>query len=145
MAIEILCMVIIRILIYIVLNRHYPIFWFRPTHGPRCHGLVINIYLVSPLQVSLVVMIIQGWFFFSYLTDFSYFPLFSKCCWIWSEQVKNDLCERGIDGFSYISLISVNLCSNQDYSCIIADHCSNKMRNKKYHTVRTVLKAKKKS
>ena len=53
----------------------------------------------------------------------------------------------GIDGFSYISLISVNLFSNQDYSCIIADHCFNKMRNKKYHgtvlkyhTVRTVLK-----
>ena len=46
----------------------------------------------------------------------------------------------GIDGFSYISLISVNLFSNQDYSCIIADHCFNKMRNKKYHTVGTVLK-----
>jgi hypothetical protein len=99
--IEILCMVIIRILIYIVLNRRYPIFWFWPTHGPWCHGLVINIYLVSPLQVSLVVMIIQGRFFFSYLADFSYFPLFSILELFWQCGILELFQQCGIFCFSF--------------------------------------------
>ena len=87
--------------------------------------------------------------FFSYLTDndFSYFLCFLNVAGYGPNRSKMTFVKGGIDGFSYISLISVNLFSNQDYSCIIADHCFNKMRNKKYHgtvlkyhTVRTVLK-----
>jgi len=42
-----------------------------------------------------------GMIFFSYLTDFSYFCLNkkSKSCRTWSEQVKNDLFERGCRWF----------------------------------------------
>jgi len=39
--------------------------------------------------------------------------LFSESCWTRSEQVKNDHFEWSVDGFSYFSLISVILFSNQ--------------------------------
>jgi hypothetical protein len=47
--------------------------------------------------------------FFSYLTDFSYFPLKQKFwnCRMQSEQVKNDLVERVEDGFSYFHWFSI--------------------------------------
>ena len=54
---------------------------------------------------------------FSYLTDFSYCPvnLFSESCWTRSEQAKKmTIFKGGVDCFSYFSLISVILFSNQD-------------------------------
>jgi hypothetical protein len=71
-----------------------------------------EIYLFIQIVCRISAMIL-----FSYLTDFSYFPLklFSESCWTWSEQVKNDHFDRGVDGFSYFSLILVILFSNQDH------------------------------
>jgi len=63
------------------------------------------------------IVINSGMIFFSYLTDFSYFPLEKKSesCWTRSEQVKMTILKEGVDGFSYCSLISVILFSNQDH------------------------------
>jgi hypothetical protein len=57
--------------------------------------------------------------FFSYLTDFSYFPLKQKFwnCRMQSEQVKNDLVERVEDGFSYFHWFSFILNFNQNHPC----------------------------
>ena len=40
------------------------------------------------------VLSCSGMIFFIWLTDFSLWKLFSKSCWTWSEQVKNDHFER---------------------------------------------------
>jgi hypothetical protein len=63
----------------------------------------------------------SGMIFFSYLTDFSYFPLkiVSKSCWTVINRSKMTILKGGVDGFSYFSLISVILFSNQDRPCII--------------------------
>jgi len=56
-----------------------------------------------------------------YITEMIFFSviflwkLFSESCWTRSEQVKNDHFIGGVDGFSYFSLISVILFSNQDH------------------------------
>jgi hypothetical protein len=52
-------------------------------------------------------------FFFSYLTDFSYFSL--KVAGHGQNMSKMTIFKGGVDGFSYVSLISVILFSNQDH------------------------------
>jgi hypothetical protein len=50
----------------------------------------------------------QGRFFFSYLTDFGYFPLiifFPKVAGHGQKRSKKDILKEGVDGFSYFSLI----------------------------------------
>ena len=61
---------------------------------------------------------IQGWFFFSFLTDFSYSPLKKKSesCRTWSEQVKNILFERYCRRFQLFSFISSYFISKSESS-----------------------------
>jgi hypothetical protein len=63
--------------------------------------------------------------FFGYSNDFSYFPLriISQSCWTWSERSKMTILKGGVDGFSYFSLISVILFSNQDHPCFNTGFC----------------------
>ena len=72
-------------------------------YHPNQHGLVIFKCYFSPRTCSVIcvewffINSIKQWFFsLSYLTDFTYFCVNkkSKSCWIWSEQVNNDLFER---------------------------------------------------
>ena len=54
-----------------------------------------------------------GMIFFSYLTDFSYFSL--KVAGHGQQMSKMTIFKGGVDSFSYFSLISVILFSNQDH------------------------------
>ena len=54
-----------------------------------------------------------GMIFFSYLTDFSYFSL--KVAGHGQKMSKMTIFKGGVDSFSYFSLISVILFSNQDH------------------------------
>jgi len=57
--------------------------------------------------------------FFSFLTDFSYFPLiFSpENCWTVRTGKKMTILKGGLNGFSYFSMISVIVFSKQDHPC----------------------------
>jgi hypothetical protein len=60
--------------------------------------------------------------FFSYITDFSYFPLkivFRKLLDKVKTGKKITNLKGGVDGLNYFSLISVILFSNQDHPCNI--------------------------
>ena len=68
---------------------------------------------------TLYMLYVQGWFFFfSYLTDLSYFPLkivARKLQDMIGTGKKWPFWKRGVDGFNYFSLISVILFSNQNH------------------------------
>jgi len=62
----------------------------------------------------------SGMIIFSYLTDFSYFSLkilFTNVAGHGQNKLKVTILNGSVDGFSYLSLISVILFSNQNHSC----------------------------
>jgi len=80
----------------------------------------------------------QGWFFFNYLTDFSYFSLkivFRKLLNTVRKGYRMPVLKGGVDGFSNFSFFSVILFSNQDHPCWIGSCKSN------YHTITTTTAA----
>ena len=94
---------------------------------PECHnynwstGLGVGLWWLLPL---LAIFELSGiFFFFSYLTDFSYFPLkivFRKLLDNGQNMSKMTILKGGVVGFSYFSLISVILFSNRDHFWVIS-------------------------
>jgi hypothetical protein len=61
----------------------------------------------------------QGWFFFSHLTDFSYFPLIN-IFWKLQDMVRTEIKRTFLkDGFSYFHWFSVILFSSQNRHCFL--------------------------
>ena len=59
---------------------------------------------------------------FNWFQQFSSENCFPKVAGHSLEQIKNYHFERGVDGFSYFSLISVILFSDQDHPCHLLEH-----------------------
>jgi hypothetical protein len=90
-------------------------------HPPDCRTRKLVYCLVT--AKNLEIFRYSGIFVFSYLTDLSYFPLkivFRKLLDMFKTGIKkNSHFERGCNDFSYFSLISVVLFSNQDHPWIL--------------------------
>ena len=100
------------------------LFFFFWKHQTTDQGWTITACMYNAWGLRIVSLSEEqftGMIYFSYLTEFSCFPLEEKSCSTGSKQIKKDLLERVVDGFSYFSLMfsyQGMLFSNQNHPCI---------------------------